>query len=130
MLHLATCFWVLSCALLTRGSPDGLLRINLNKKRFYKETLTAAKLFICLGRRAAAFTSDGSRQYYDASNNGIVPLDNYLDAQYDRYSSIGGCLMYGIYMIFDLLIPFIADSMLPAAQIQVSQVKNLQEEWY
>jgi hypothetical protein len=33
-------------------------------------------------------------------------------------------------MIFDLLIPFIADSMLPAAQIQVSQVKNLQEEWY
>ena len=86
-LLLLTCFWVLSCALLLHASSDGLLRINLNKKRLDKGALTAAKLARHETRLRRRF--DGSRQSLGDSSDDIVPLDNYLDTQYFGEIGIG-----------------------------------------
>ena len=85
-LLLLACFWVLSCSLLLHASSDGLLRINLNKKKLDKEALTAAKL---AKKESRLRRSMGAGQYLGASTDDIVPLDNYLDTQYFGEIGIG-----------------------------------------
>ncbi|CAM0879731.1 unnamed protein product [Alopecurus aequalis] len=83
-----TCLWALSCALLLGASPDGLLRINLSKKRLDSETLSAAKS----ARQETSLlrsSNDGSHRYLGVSGDDIVPLDNYLDTQYFGEIGIG-----------------------------------------
>nr|CAB3502834.1 unnamed protein product [Digitaria exilis] len=86
-LVLVTCFWLLSCALLLDASPDGLLRINLNKKKLDKEALTAAKLARQESHLRRRFS--GPRQSLGASSDDEVPLDNYLNTQYFGEVGIG-----------------------------------------
>uniref|UniRef100_M8C8M6 Aspartic proteinase n=1 Tax=Aegilops tauschii TaxID=37682 RepID=M8C8M6_AEGTA len=83
-----TCLWILSCALLLGGAcSDGLLRINLSKKRLDKETLAAAKS----ARQETNLLrpDDGSRHSLGLSDDDIVPLDNYLDTQYFGEIGVG-----------------------------------------
>ena len=83
-----TCLWALSCALLLDASSDGLLRINLSKKRLDSETLSAAKS----ARQESNLlrsSDDGSRRYFVVSGDDIVPLDNYLDTQYFGEIGVG-----------------------------------------
>ena len=83
-----TFLWALSCALLLGASSDGLLRINLSKKRLDSETLSAAKS----ARRETSLlrsSDDGSRRYFSVSGDDIVPLDNYLDTQYFGEIGVG-----------------------------------------
>ena len=78
-LCLVTCLWILSCAVLLHASPDGLLRISLNKKRLDKKTLDGAKLA----------REESHRLRADGLGDDIVPLDNYLDTQYFGEIGIG-----------------------------------------
>ncbi|KAM0947544.1 putative phytepsin [Dioscorea sansibarensis] len=77
--------WFLSCSLLLHASSsDGLLRIKLKKKGFDLESLVALKL---------ARKEYNLHKRYDSKPNvlnsdaDIIPLKNYLDAQY--YGEIG-----------------------------------------
>ncbi|KAL5227569.1 hypothetical protein ABZP36_015834 [Zizania latifolia] len=78
-LLLVTCLWTLSYAVLLHASSDGLLRINLNKKRLDKKTLAGAKVARQQSHhlRVASLGDD------------IVPLDNFLDTQYFGEIGIG-----------------------------------------
>jgi phytepsin len=67
----AACLWALSCALLLHASPDGLLRITLNKNRLGHE---AAKLARQEDRRLKILGG--------SSNSDAIPLDDYLNTQY------------------------------------------------
>jgi phytepsin len=72
LLVTAACFWYLSCALLLHASsPDGLLRITLNKNRLGHE---AAKLARQEDRRLKILGG--------SSNSDAIPLDDYLNTQY------------------------------------------------
>jgi phytepsin len=69
--------------LLLGASSDGLLRINLSKKKLDSETLSTAKL----ARQERS--DDGSRDNLGVSGDDIVPLDNYLDTQYFGEIGVG-----------------------------------------
>ncbi|KQK07662.1 aspartic proteinase [Brachypodium distachyon] len=76
-----TCLWALSCAgLLHASPPDGLLRINLNKKSLNYEALNAAKL---------ARQQDSVHLKISSSNSDIVPLVDYLNTQYFGVIGVG-----------------------------------------
>jgi len=79
-LLLATaCLWALSCASLLRAStPDGLLRVSLNKNKLDREALAAAKV----GRQ-----HDSRR--LRAAGGDEVPLIDYLNTQYFGVIGIG-----------------------------------------
>ena len=73
------CLWALSCASLLRAStPDGLLRVSLNKNKLDREALAAAKV----GRQ-----HDSRR--LRAAGGDEVPLIDYLNTQYFGVVGIG-----------------------------------------
>uniref|UniRef100_A0A0D9UZW0 Peptidase A1 domain-containing protein n=1 Tax=Leersia perrieri TaxID=77586 RepID=A0A0D9UZW0_9ORYZ len=78
-LLLVACLWILSSSVLLHASSDGLLRINLNKKRLDKKTLEGAKLA----------REESHRLRVNSLGDDIVPLDNYLDTQYFGEIGIG-----------------------------------------
>ncbi|KAJ0978735.1 hypothetical protein J5N97_014209 [Dioscorea zingiberensis] len=77
--------WALSCSLLVHASSsDGLLRIGLKKKGLDLESLSALKLAQKEYHRRKKCGTHSNLRNSDAD---IVPLKNYLDAQY--YGEIG-----------------------------------------
>ncbi|KAF7818024.1 aspartic proteinase-like isoform X2 [Senna tora] len=84
-LWVAFCFWALTCSLLPSFS-SGLLRIGLKKRPLDLQSIKAARMIreeLKLGT-----TVDGAHQFVGNSDDeDIVPLKNYLDAQY--YGEIG-----------------------------------------
>jgi phytepsin len=79
-LLLATaCLWALSCASLLRAStPDGLLRVSLNKNKLDREALVAAKV-----------DRQHDSRRLRAAGGGDVPLIDYLNTQYFGVIGIG-----------------------------------------
>ncbi|XP_072960150.1 aspartic proteinase-like isoform X2 [Typha angustifolia] len=78
------CLWTLSCSLLLHASSDKLLRISVKKKKLDINTLNAARF---ARRENVRSRYSGISQNLDDSDGDILPLNNYMDAQY--YGEIG-----------------------------------------
>ena len=79
---LAFCLWAL-ISLLLPASSNGLVRINLKKRRLDFQSINAARM----ARQESGKGVKGIDKYLGSSGEDIVPLKNYLDAQY--YGEIG-----------------------------------------
>ncbi|XP_058082821.1 aspartic proteinase-like [Magnolia sinica] len=83
------CLWALSCFLALDASSDGLVRIGLKKKPFDLNHLRAAKV-TAKAQHAERLLNNGiGRNLGNDSEVDIVPLKNYLDAQYYGVVGIG-----------------------------------------
>ncbi|KAJ7973203.1 aspartic proteinase [Quillaja saponaria] len=80
----AFCLWALTCSLLP-ASSRGLLRIGLKKQQRDLQSINAAR--IARQELKSARIAEGTHNYLGNSDEDLVPLKNYLDAQY--YGEIG-----------------------------------------
>jgi phytepsin len=80
------CLWALTCLLLPANS-NGLVRIGLKKRRLDLDTIRAARIARQEGKSGAGANS----LVHDlgSSDADIIPLKNYLDAQYLGEIGIG-----------------------------------------
>ncbi|KAB1216273.1 Aspartic proteinase [Morella rubra] len=85
-LSLAFCFWALTCSLLP-GSSNGLVRINLKKRHLDLHDVNAARKVREEGKSREGVR--GMRHFLGSSDEDIVLLKNYLDAQYFGEIGIG-----------------------------------------
>ena len=82
----AFCLWALTCFLLP-ASSNALVRIGLKKRHMDLQTIKAARIARQEGKSGAGANS--MVQDLGSSDADIIPLKNYLDAQYMGEIGIG-----------------------------------------
>ncbi|KAJ6775659.1 BETA-SITE APP-CLEAVING ENZYME ISOFORM A-RELATED [Salix purpurea] len=82
----AFCLWALTCLLLPANS-NGLVRIGLKKRRLDLDTIKSARIARQEGKSGTGANS--MVQDLGSSDADIIPLKNYLDAQYMGEIGIG-----------------------------------------
>ncbi|MCH94814.1 aspartic proteinase-like, partial [Trifolium medium] len=85
-LLVACCLWALTCTLLPSFSY-GLMRIDLKKRTLDLESLQAARMVREKLKSSRPVLGANDQYTAKSTDDAIVPLKNYLDAQY--YGEIG-----------------------------------------